>query len=97
MDWDIQVALEPPVILTGSIVRGFKRGSKDLGCPTANLKMTPENIAKTANMVPGVYAARAFLEDRQEEYMCAMSIGWNPVYENAEKTIEAFLVHDFEG
>ena len=26
-----------------------------------------------------------------------MSIGWNPVYDNAEKTIEAFLIHDFEG
>ena len=26
-----------------------------------------------------------------------MSIGWNPVYDNVEKTIEAFLVHDFEG
>ena len=26
-----------------------------------------------------------------------MSIGWNPVYDNAEKTIEAFLVHDFGG
>ena len=24
-----------------------------------------------------------------------MSIGWNPVYNNAEKTIEAFLIHDF--
>jgi len=26
-----------------------------------------------------------------------MSIGWNPVYDNAEKTIEAFLIHDFAG
>ena len=28
--------------------------------------------------------------------MCALSIGWNPVYENQEKTIEAFLIHDFQ-
>ena len=26
-----------------------------------------------------------------------MSIGWNPVYDNQEKAIEAFLVHDFKG
>ena len=26
-----------------------------------------------------------------------MSIGWNPVYNNSEKTIEAFLIHDFGG
>jgi len=25
-----------------------------------------------------------------------MSIGWNPVFENAHKTIEAYLVHEFE-
>lgn len=38
-------------------------------------------------------------EDGSEprEYLCAMSIGWNPVYDNAEKTIEAFLIHDFAG
>ena len=23
-----------------------------------------------------------------------MSIGWNPVYDNAEKTIEAYLIND---
>ena len=57
--------------------------------------MTEVNKQKTAELVPGVYAAKAVLEGR--EYLCAMSIGWNPVYDNDEKTIEAFLVHDFEG
>ena len=27
--------------------------------------------------------------------MCALSIGWNPVYDNAEKTVEVYLMHDF--
>lgn len=35
------------LILEGKVVHGFKRGSKDLGCPTANLEMTSVNIEKT--------------------------------------------------
>ena len=25
-----------------------------------------------------------------------MSIGWNPVYDNQEKTVEVYIMHDFE-
>ena len=63
--------------------------------------MTEENKAKTADLVPGVYVAKALLQlegqSEPQEYQCAISIGWNPVYDNAEKTIEAFLIHDFGG
>jgi len=100
-NWKHHVALEPPLLLAGVVVKGFGRGSKQLGVPTANLDMTEENRAKTANLVPGVYAAKAQLQLETDaeprEYLCAMSIGWNPVYDNDEKTIEAFLIHDFEG
>ena len=101
--WDTHVTLPSPIVLEGTVVRGFKRGSKELGCPTANVEITPENKEKIEFMVPGVYAAKAILEleneqeGGQREYLCAMSIGWNPVYDNAEKTIEAFLIHDFTG
>lgn len=27
--------------------------------------------------------------------MCALSIGWNPVYDNPEKTIEVYIMHEF--
>lgn len=100
-DWDQHVAIEPHLLLEGFVVQGFGRGSRQLGVPTANLEMTVTNKSKTANLVPGVYAAHASLQREgslePEEYMCAMSIGWNPVYDNSEKTIEAFLVHDFAG
>ena len=52
--------------------------------------MTEENKAITADLVPGVYAATGVLAEK--EYTCALSIGWNPVYDNAEKTIEVYLV-----
>lgn len=72
---------------------GFGRGSRTLGVPTANLEMTDENKSKTEELVPGVYAAIATL--RGETYKCAMSIGWNPVFDNAEKTIEAYIINEF--
>ena len=98
--------LPEPILLDGEVVKGFGRGSKQLGVPTANVQMTEENKEKTAALIPGVYAAMATLTLEPsgsnegkvvQKHICAMSIGWNPVYDNAEKTIEAFLVHDFEG
>ena len=35
------------LVLRGKVVRGFGRGSKQLGVPTANVEMTVENIEKT--------------------------------------------------
>eukprot|EP00347_Sterkiella_histriomuscorum_P013919 403362854 len=94
------------VWLNGKIVKGFQRGSKQLGCPTANIEMTPINKRITADLIPGVYAAYAtFVEPKPElkidisksPFKCALSIGWNPVYENLEQTVEAYIIHDFQG
>ena len=60
--------------------------------------MTEINKSKTGTLIPGVYAAIATLTlpgGEVQKHLTAMSIGWNPVYNNAEKTIEAFLIHDF--
>ena len=87
-----------PITLEGKVVKGFGRGSKQLGVPTANIEMTEINKTKTEELIPGVYAAVATLtlpDGDVQRHLTAMSIGWNPVYNNAEKTIEAFLVHDF--
>ncbi len=66
--------------------------------------MSEVNKALTKDLVPGVYTAVGrfinptvdFL-DSTVNYMCALSIGWNPVYDNAEKTIEVYIMHDFGG
>ncbi len=52
--------------------------------------MTELNKELTKDLVPGVYSAIGkfanptvdFLDDTRQ-YMCALSIGWNPVYDNA--------------
>ena len=45
------------------MVHGFNRGSKQLGVPTANIKMTEENINKIKNLVPGVYTGIGIFPD----------------------------------
>ena len=64
--------------------------------------MTPENKELIKDLIPGVYAAfgtfpRSKLPflDPHRQYYCSLSIGWNPTYENAEKTIEVYIVGDF--
>ncbi len=66
--------------------------------------MTELNKELTKDLVPGVYSAigkfanpTVYFLDNTRQYMCALSIGWNPVYDNAEKTIEVYLMHDFGG
>jgi FAD synthase len=63
--------------------------------------MTSTNKELTKNLVPGVYTAIGkFINPTNDslndaKYMCALSIGWNPVYDNAEKTVEVYIMHDF--
>jgi FAD synthase len=68
--------------------------------------MSEENKFVTKDLVPGVYSAIGkFVEPTIDflkthptnKYMCALTIGWNPVYDNPEKTIEVYLMHDFGG
>ena len=65
--------------------------------------MTDVNKLKTKDLVPGVYSAFGrfinstldFLK-ADDKYLCALSIGWNPVYNDTEKTIEVYIMHDFK-
>ena len=86
------VVPELPVHFRGPVVRGFGRGSKDLGCPTANIPI--EEYAEVLGAIPmGVYCAFAQVEGDPAVHMSAMSIGWNPFYKNDKKTIVRPLVH----
>ena len=89
--------------IKGQIVKGFQRGSRQLGCPTANIEMTPENKEITTNLIPGIYFATGQFTNSMQEfiksshiYSCVLSIGWNPVYENREKTVEVYIMDDFK-
>lgn len=78
-----------PIALEAEVVHGFKRGSKELGIPTANLKME-ELGDKGSDLETGIYYGISTLNGVL--YDAVMSVGWNPFYKNTIKTIEVHLM-----
>ncbi|KAL3155731.1 hypothetical protein ABBQ32_012751 [Trebouxia sp. C0010 RCD-2024] len=89
------VPLEPVWKLKGKVVKGFGRGSKELGIPTANLDAASLQGA-LAEAVTGIYLGWASIGASKQVYKMVMSIGFNPYYNNRQKTAEPWLLHTFE-
>lgn len=83
-----------PVILPPvEVVRGFQRGSKELGIPTANLSM--DQLGELGEKLEtGIYYGWAVLKGKQ--YEAVVSVGWNPFYKNVKKTVEAHLLEEMD-
>ncbi len=79
------------VKIAGPVVKGFQRGSKLLGWPTANL----EPKGKVDQLAEGVYFGWAKVATDGKVRMAAISVGWNPHFKLEKKTVEAYLVHEF--
>lgn len=100
-----------PVRLRAEVVHGFGRGSRQLGFPTANLKILwdadPSSLNEEERMVrefaeshdTGIYCAFGCLEEpvgQRQVYKVAMSMGWNPTFSDVKaKTIEPWILHTF--
>ncbi|XP_016987137.1 putative riboflavin kinase [Drosophila rhopaloa] len=82
-----------PLYASGEIVRGFGRGSKELGIPTANFPL--EVVKSLPESLPtGAYYGWANV-DNGPVYKMVLSIGWNPYYSNKEKSVETHMLHNF--
>ncbi|RLN93320.1 hypothetical protein BBJ28_00002108, partial [Nothophytophthora sp. Chile5] len=93
--------------LQATVVEGFGRGGKQLGCPTANL--SSKDLGDLLDRLPtGIYCGWATV-DGKGPYKAVASIGWNPYFKNEvglricclgscpyEKTVEPHLLHKFE-
>lgn len=83
-----------PYFTRGVVIKGFGRGSKELGIPTANF---PESVVDKlpSDISAGVYYGWGQVDDG---VMCkmVMSIGWNPYYNNTKKSMETHLMHKFD-
>lgn len=77
-----------PWFVTGTVIHGEKRG-RDLGYPTANLKLDP-----ACGLQHGIYAVRVGLEDKRFEGVA--SFGRRPTFDNGAPLLEVFLF-DFAG
>jgi riboflavin kinase len=97
-----------PIRIIATVVRGFGRGSKDLGIPTANLdRSTMQSSTPFDDLPTGIYWGYAKVgnnkiindddennddDDDSEIYKSAISIGYNPTYGNTEKTVEPHFI-----
>ncbi|KAI3378486.1 hypothetical protein SNEBB_000393 [Seison nebaliae] len=80
-----------PVRMKGQIIHGYKRGSTELNCPTANFD---ENVNLPKDFPYGVYYGRAQFESKNDKksYECVMSIGANIFYNLKKRSVEAHLI-----
>lgn len=83
-----------PLVLSGEVVKGFGRGSKELGIPTANF---PEDVVESLpkEMTTGIYFGWASVGNGPI-YKMVVSIGWNPYYKNEKKSVETHILNKFE-
>jgi len=80
--------LGSPWFVSGQVIHGEKRG-RDLGFPTANLKLDP-----ACGLKHGIYAVRCGLDGRR--YDGVASFGRRPTFDNGAPLLEVFLF-DFAG
>ncbi|XP_071496939.1 riboflavin kinase-like [Diadema antillarum] len=83
-----------PFFTQGTVVKGFGRGSKELGIPTANF---PEDVVEhlPEALSTGVYYGWASV-DNGDIHKMVMSVGWNPYYHNEKKSMETHIIHTFK-
>ncbi|KAG7476273.1 hypothetical protein MATL_G00081170 [Megalops atlanticus] len=83
-----------PFFCRGKVIRGFGRGSKQLGIPTANF---PDSVVEhlPADISTGIYFGWASVGGSDVHKM-VMSIGWNPYYKNTKKSMETHIIHTFK-
>jgi len=67
--------LENPLACRSIVVKGFGRGGKELGCPTANLD-TDKLDTSVLSLEAGIYYGWASVGKDPSVYMMVMSIGW---------------------
>ena len=93
--------LAAPLGLRGPVARGYGRGGKDLGVPTANL---PEDLFGDAlrTVDAGVYGAWATLArdgPAAEPRPAVVNVGYSPTFVDAENPLKIAEAHllDYEG
>ena len=97
--------LSNPIFVTGAVVKGFGRGSKLLGYPTANLD--PNSFTTDINsLISGVYCGWCMICDTCSDdthntnnvYKTVLSIGTNPTFpDSIHKTVECYILHKYSG
>ncbi|XP_074669745.1 riboflavin kinase-like [Strix aluco] len=82
-----------PYFCRGEVVKGFGRGFKELGIPTANFS---EQVVESFPSIisTGIYYGWTCAGNGDVHKM-VLSIGWNPFYKNIKKSVEMHIIHTF--
>ncbi|KAF8063703.1 hypothetical protein HT031_003558 [Scenedesmus sp. PABB004] len=88
------IPLDRPLPIKGPVVKGFGRGSKELGIPTANVDADALR-GTIAEAVTGIYCGFASVGTSADVHPMCMSIGFNPFFQNQEKTAEPWVLAEF--
>lgn len=85
IETNVKKDMKFPYYASGPVVKGFGRGSKELGIPTANF---PDSLVDVLpeEYKSGVYYGWAQV-DNGPVYRMVMSIGNNPYYNNTKRTM----------
>ncbi len=82
--------------IVGEVVHGYKRGSKILGYPTANVEPSKVDFSE---LKEGIYYGTTKLHSK--EYKSVMSVGKNPTFGTETNSFETYLIdykdEDFYG
>ncbi|XP_039217266.1 riboflavin kinase [Crotalus tigris] len=83
-----------PCFCRGEVVRGFGRGSKELGIRTANFS---EEVVDSfpSDICTGIYYGWGCVGNG-DVHKVVLSIGWNPYYKNVKKSVETHIIHTFK-
>merc|ERR1712176_1299156 len=79
-------------------IHGFGRGSTELGIPTANICPDTMSCSESFEDLPeGIYSGYARILNHANinsdvTFQTALSIGYNPQYNNKVKTVEPHLI-----
>ena len=102
---NVVTMMRTPILLASTVAKGFGRGAKLLGCPTANMPLE-ELGADAEKLEAGIYSGWAQILDGEggqpaspapnTVFKAVTSIGWNPYFDNKEKTVEPHIMHTFE-
>lgn len=98
-----------PIRIVSRVVRGFGRGSKDLGIPTANVSREEGVYSCSSSggfdaLPTGIYWGFARICDDGDVsvdgvlgrvHKAAISVGFNPTYNNKQKTVEPHLIAEY--
>ncbi len=88
--------LRRPYALTGSVVPGAGRGSKQV-VPTLNLEVPSLDHAERAVPCEGVYVTRTYDLDAGRRWTSITNAGYRPTFGGTHLTIETFLLDPLEG